>query len=84
MHWCFACVCVWVQVSDLGVTDSCELLCCIELWPSGRAFSALFIYLLFIQHSVCLYACKPKEGTRSHSRLEFELRTFGMLFFFLF
>ena len=27
MHWCFAYMCVCVRVSDLEVTDSCELSC---------------------------------------------------------
>ena len=44
----------------------------------------LFIYL-FIMYSVCMYACMPEEGTRSHYRwlratmwlLGIELKTFG-------
>ena len=31
-------------------------------------FIYLFIYLLCIQCSVCMYACRPEEGTRSHYR----------------
>jgi hypothetical protein len=27
VHWCFACMCVCVKVSDLGATDRCELPC---------------------------------------------------------
>jgi hypothetical protein len=27
VHWCFACMCFCVKMSDLGVTDSCELPC---------------------------------------------------------
>ena len=43
------------------------------------------IYLLCIQYSVCVYVCRPEEGTRPHYRwlwatmwlLEIELRTPG-------
>ena len=44
-----------------------------------------FTYLLFIQYSACMYACRQEESTRSHYRwlratmwlLRIELRTFG-------
>jgi hypothetical protein len=32
VHWCFACMHIYVRVSDIGVTDTCELPCgCWEL-----------------------------------------------------
>ena len=63
-----------------------------KLWQTALTFSLLslkyflfFIYLLCIQYSVCVYVCRPEDGTRPHYRwlwatmwlLGIELRTFG-------
>ena len=71
----------WALISLLGLR-----LWYSALWYKARSFfKKKIIYLLCIQYSVCMYACRPEESTRSHYRwlwatmwlLGIELRTFG-------
>lgn len=41
VHWCFASTYVYVTVSDLGVTESCELLYSCWDWKPGSSRRAI-------------------------------------------
>ena len=74
----------------LNLSNKCINILIYQRKFGGSSISVLFLFLIFIyllciQYPVCVYACRPEEGTRPYYRwlwatmwlLGIELRTFG-------